>query len=209
MNAKAIFLFSIGLTFVGFSQLSGQSSEDLLYNDLASAQLVVRLPSQEKKMAAMEASLSDPEISASTRQTLRTRLDRVRVETSEYHQAIVKAFRAYFDALPVRFVYDTTRNAREAAFVDDRMEDHDPPPLAGSIIQLRFGRPLADAGNRPESMVLTDENLQDLGPPFPKPLIMTGISYGINKLLAPGIALEKLLEKRVKKLDRQLEGMMR
>ena len=53
-------------------------------------------------------------------------------------------------------------------------------------------------------MVLTDSQLRDLQRPFPKPVSMTGLDFGINKLLAPKIAFEKLLMKRVSRLDRKL-----
>jgi hypothetical protein len=58
-------------------------------------------------------------------------------------------------------------------------------------------------------MVLTDSQLRDLGTPFPKPVMMTGFGYGFNKLVAPEMAFEKLLEKRVKKLDRKLGALLR
>lgn len=209
MNVKAIFLFSAFLIFSGFFPLRGQSVTDSLYNELESVRLVVRLPSQEKKRNALQAKIADPGLTDQTRDYLSQQLEKVERETESQNKTIVAAFEAYFQALPVFFVYDTTHNPVEAIFLDSQLKAKEQAAVSSPLIQLRFGRPLADTGNRPESMVLTDSRLQDLDRPFPKPLIMTGIGYGINKLLAPDIAFRKLMEKRVKKLNRQLEELRR
>lgn len=209
MNAKAIFLFSLALTFIGFSPLQAQRPEDSLYYALGSAYLIVRLPSQENKMKAMEATIANPNNSETSRSRLQAQLEEVRTETQVKNRAIVHAFDRHFDALPVAFVYDTTHSPLQGAFLNEQLQETGTPEVGDVFIQLRFGRPVAYSGSRAESMVLTDSRLQDLGPPFPKPVMMTGFGYGFNKLMAPETAFEKLLEKRVKKLDRKLEVILR
>lgn len=209
MNAKAIFLFSLALTFIGISPVRAQSTEDSLYNALESAYLIVRLPSQEKKMQAMEATIADPRTSEAAKAKLQAQLESVRVETKVKNHAIVEAFDRYFNALPVVFVYDTTRNPLQTVYLNEQLKETEAPEIENSIIQLRFGRPVSYSGSGAESMVLTDSQLQDLGPPFPKPVMMTGFGYGFNKIIAPETAFEKLLEKRVKKLDRKLALILR
>jgi hypothetical protein len=208
MNAKAIFLLSLALTFIGFSPLTGQQPEDSLYRNLGSAHLIVRLPSHEKKIEAMTATLNDPALSDAARMRLQAQLETVKVEKDVKNRAIIKAFQEYFDALPVAFVYDTTHQPRRASFLNEQLEKTVTPELSDNLLQLRFGRPVSYAGSRAESMVLTDSRLQDLGAPFPKPVLMTGFGYGFNKLLAPETAFEKLLAKRVKKLDQKLEALI-
>lgn len=209
MNAKAIFLFSLSLIFIGFSPLQGQVLEDSLYNQLESVHLVVRLPSQAKKLKAMRATISNAELSESSRTRLQAQLERERMETKLRNQAIVEAFDRYFDVLPVVFVYDTTRNALQADYLNEELQAIDSEAIDAPIIQLRFGHPVAYAGSGAESMVLTDSQLRDLGTPFPKPVMMTGFGYGFNKLVAPEMAFEKLVEKRVKKLDRKMGALLR
>jgi hypothetical protein len=209
MNAKAIFLLSLALVFIGFSPLMGQSLEDSLYNQLESTHLVVRLPSQAKKLQAMRTTMADSELSESARTRLQTQLENERMETNLKNRAIIEAFERYFDVLPVVFVYDTTRNVLQADFLNEDLKAIDSEAIGGPFIQLRFGHPVLYSGSGAESMVLTDSQLRDLGTPFPKPVMMTGFGYGFNKLVAPEMAFEKLLEKRVKKLDRKLGALLR
>ncbi|PHN03110.1 hypothetical protein [Flavilitoribacter nigricans] len=207
MNAKAIFLFSLALVFIGFSPLRGQSLEDSLYNGLDRTILIVRLPSQEKKMQAIKATIADPELSESARARLQAQLESVQMETKLKNLAILEAFDENFDAMPIGFVYDTTRNVYRTDLLNRQLEVTESVDIPGKVIQLRFGRPVLYSGSRAESMVLTDSELTDLGHPFPKPVLMTGFGYGFNKILAPETAFEKLLEKRVKKLNRKLEEL--
>lgn len=209
MNAKAFFLLSLALTFLAISPVWGQRVEDSLYYDLASAYLVVRLPSQEKKVRAMQATIDDPATGESARTRLQAQVEQVRNETNVKNQAIIRAFDQYFTALPVVFVYDTTHHPRQAVFLNEQLKPAEPPELGTTLLQLRFGRPVSYSGSRAESMVLTDSHLQDLGSPFPKPVMMTGFGYGFNKIVAPEMAYDKLLEKRVQKLDRKLQQMIK
>lgn len=208
MNAKAIYLFFPGLIFPVFSLLWAQSPEDSLYRQLESAQLVVRLPSQEKKINALQTTIADTTLAETSRARLRAQLEKVRKETRDQNHLIVRAFQSYFGALPVSFVYDTTHHPKQAALLNDKLEVMEGREVDGPILQLRFGRPVQYSGSGAESMVLTDSRLRDLGPPFPKPVIMTGIGYGFNKIIAPETAFERLLEKRVQKLDRKLRQLL-
>lgn len=208
MNAKAIFLFSGLLLFSGFLPLCAQGPEAALLREIDAASLIVRLPSQQKKIAALQSSLEDPELSEASRERLEGLLATTTAETQEYNRTIVQVFTAYFKAMPLYFIYDTTHNPAQAVFIGKDLQSTPTPPLNGPLLQLRIGRPEVDAGNRPESLVLTDSALQELSAPFPKPLPLTSIGFGINKLLAPEIALVKMLERRVKKLDRQLGELL-
>lgn len=207
MNAKVLYLFSVLFLFTGIRPLSAQTVEDSLLRYREQTALIVRLPSQFRKIQAMENALVDPQLSSSARARLTGQLELVKQETEANNKAIVAAFREYFSTLPAYFIYDTTHNPLQTVFLDEQLNAGTNEPDGQQIIQLRFGRPRADAGNQAESMVLTDSHLRDLQRPFPKPLMMTGLDFGINKLLAPEIAFEKLLEKRIRKLDRKLSLM--
>ena len=204
MNAKLLHLFSVFFLFSGIHLLSAQTVEDSLLRYRNNTDLIVRLPSQFRKIQALEAASMNPGLSEPDRAALQHQLEKVKQETEDNNQAIVAAFQKYFAAMPTYFIYDTTHSPQQTVFLNDQLEAAEEKPTGDQLIQLRFGRPRADAGNQAESMVFTDSHLRDLQRPFPKPVAMTGIDFGINKLLAPEIAFEKLLEKRIKKLNRRL-----
>lgn len=193
--------------FGGIVISPAQTVEDSLLRYRDGTELIVRLPSQFKKIAALQATLTDPELSAQSRSRLQAQLEQVKEERQARNLATVAAFQQYFSAMPIYFVYDTTHHPLQTVYLNEQLEPTATGPIGKQIIQLRFGRPRADAGNQAESMVLADSQLQDLQRPFPKPVTMTGLDFGINKLLAPEIAFEKLIEKRVKKLNRKLAAV--
>lgn len=206
MNAKAIFLFFLLLLFAGASPLRAQTTADSLFRRFEGLNLIVRLPSQEKKMTALQQTIADPSLSDGARRRLEEQLAQTRSETAQRNRAIVRTFQEYFNAMPVFFVYDTTHQPQTATFLNDQLQPVSASP-GEQLIQLRFGRPQADAGNRPESMVLTDSRLRDLERPFPGPLVMGGLGYGLKKLLDPEAAFERVLQNRVIKLNRKLKAL--
>ncbi|MBX2876473.1 MAG: hypothetical protein KTR30_30415 [Saprospiraceae bacterium] len=207
MCGKTTLLFFLFLLGAILSPVMAQSDSSELFKHIEDCALVVRLPSYENKIKALQKTIGDPNINALSKKRLTLQLQEAQQEAVHKNKVIVRTFKEHFTVLPLFFIYDTTHQLTRTVYLDEELQSIQVESVSPYIVQARFGRPLADFGNRPESIVLTDSHLKDLKPPFPKALPMTSIGFGINKLLAPTQAFERLLAKRVKKLNSKFEEL--
>ena len=208
MRGKTNLFFLLFLFGTICSPIFAQSNSSELFKQLNDGALVVRLPSHEHKIKALQKTIADPDISPLAKKRLTLQLEQTQQEATHKNKVIVRTFQEYFTALPLYFIYDTTRHISRTTYLDEQLQSIQTRPTNTLIVQVRFGRPIADFGNRPESIVLTDSDLRDLKPPFPKALPMTSLGFGINKILTPTQAFERLLVKRVKKLNSKFRALI-
>lgn len=208
-NEYAALLFSLLLFFGLIPGLTAQEEHPEPAIVPGETVLLVRLPVQAKQQAAMQAVLDDPQTSEKTRRRLSKRLADLRREQEQQHATIIAAFDQYFDALPVYFIPDSTHTPSRAAWLNARGQlVDDNATHQRPFIQLRFGRPRSGSGSRPEAMVLTDDALQELEDPYPRPIQLWTFGYALNRLLSPESAFEQLMRTRVTKLNEKFRQLL-
>ncbi len=69
----------------------------------------------------------------------------------------------------------------------------------------RLGRTDPSNTTAAESIILMDQNLNDLTNPFPNSVKINSLGYALNRLLIPNEAFKKRIDKVVIRLNKKLE----
>jgi hypothetical protein len=171
--------------------------------------LIVELPTNARKIAAMQEVLATGDLTAQNRSRLEDRLTTTIQETEEQAALIVNIFSTAYDIGPLYFMPDTAlvllKEQVPSGYFYDQDRNIDPSiTLPDDFVLLRMGYANAATGSGAEAMILTDSNLAPLQPPFPDAITFNNIGYLFNKMLSPGIAERKRLEAAVNSLVRKL-----
>ncbi len=179
--------------------------------DLEEGVLVLRLPSNAKKIKAMQDMLSS-DISQKDKDRIKKQVNSIKEQTRQENQAYAKAFAENFNFAPVYIIYDTSTTALLSGAAGEYLLNTDMEPVSSSkiagkpILIARLGRTNRSNTSGAEAIILMDTNLDDLTNPFPYAARINSLGYAFNRLLIPDEeAFAKRLTKVVSKLDRNLQ----
>lgn len=215
------FLFTLFLgLFLGTGQLSAQVVDKPLSPAVLAAikhtaalkagGLVVRLPSNIRKLAAMRAVLDTAVMDEQNRARLSRSIAATEAETRQQNLEIMTAFKQAYRLTPVVFVYDTAsvqiRAGQRSGFVlTDKLELNAAASIpAGPFMSVRVG--YSDPGDfsGAEGLIVGDAALTDVSGPFPAAVSFSNIGYLFGGWLNPSSASQKRYTRAVQKLSRKL-----
>lgn len=170
--------------------------------------LIVELPTNARKIAAMQEVLAKGDLTAQNFSRLEARLAETIAETQEQAALIVNIFSTTYNIGPLYFIPDTAfvqlkEEVVTGYFYDQELNIDPNITLPDDFVLLRIGYADVATGSGAEAMILTDSNLAPLQPPFPDAITFNNVGYLFNKLLAPDIAERKRLEAAVNSLTRK------
>ena len=172
--------------------------------------LVVRLPSNSKKMAALQALIDGGKLKKATLKRTQEQLESTKYTTKLFSETMIRAFEAYYQFSDVLFMYDTAATQLKGGqlsgfFLNDSLEV---APSAGlkdtSFLVLRFGLTRSSRGQSIEAAVLMDRQMDDMLPPFPYYVKMNNFSSIMGTLFPKTNQFERSLGKAVRRLNAQL-----
>ena len=168
-------LFTL-LLFAAAPPAVAQSAEERAeeaIQELKESTLLVRLPSRQRKIDAMEQVLSGYAPDDKRRPRMERLLQETREEAATFNRNMVTAFRDSFDFAKVRFFYDYDTpklKAGEAAgiFLNERLKADPSISLPGEpYFILGFGQTQKDYSDGLEAMFIMDEEFERMVAPFP------------------------------------------
>lgn len=170
--------------------------------------LVVRLPSQSKKIKAL-AELSEKNgTSDQERERIKAQLETTKAEARAEALIIQASFSNYFDYVPVLFMYDNasaklTKGERTGFFLDKNLElsdvvlDQEP----FYILDIGYTDPANSA--RSFSFIIKDQSYEPLAAPFPYAQRINTPALAFDQLLGRN-SMEKYYRKAVIRLNKRL-----
>lgn len=168
-------LFTL-LLFAGLPSVAAQSAEERAeeaIKRLKEGTLLVRLPSRQRKIDAMEEVLSGYAPDDKRRARMERLLQETRVEAATFNRNMMTAFRDSFDFAEVRFFYDYNTpklKAGESAglFLNETLRADPSIQLPdGSYYILGFGQTHKEYSDGLEAMFIMSSDFERMGPPFP------------------------------------------
>lgn len=205
----------LSLVCQGFSQdrqaekrAQAELAEQVAYT-LQTDGLIVQIPTNARKIEAMQEVLNNGDLTAQNYSRLADRLATTIEETRQQAKLIIEAFANGYAIGPVYFIPDTSlvqlKEEHTSGYFYDQELNIDPSiTLPDDFVLLRMGYVNAATGSGAEAMMLTRSDLSPLQPPFPDAVTFNNVGYLFNKLLAPDIAERKRLEAAVNTLVRKL-----
>lgn len=178
--------------------------------------LIVRIPTNARKIAGMREVLVDGKLSEVNRGRLKERLATTIAETEQQAKLITKIFRETYNIGPVYFIPDTAlvllkEEQASGYFYNENLEIDPEITLPDDFVLLRIGYVDVATGSGAEALILTYSDLLPLQPPFPDAVTFNNMGYLFNKMLAPDIAerkrFEAVINKLTKRLHTALEGV--
>lgn len=125
------------------------------------------------KLRAMREARESPTASSAQRERLDTLIARTEREVEQHQRNMVKAFSEAYDFSEVRFAYDFHyRRIQDGDFEGILLDTTRQPDPALQIQKqpvyvLRFGNTQPSGSSGIEGMIIMDNNMMDLEPPFP------------------------------------------
>lgn len=170
-----LLLAALPLTTAAYGQTSDAPFEDPVaaIKALREGTLLVRLPSSQRKIAALEESLAKEETGTARAKWLRKELEATRSETQSFNENMHQAFREAYGFSDLRFTYDYATPELKAGRFKGNLLDEDLEPSAEvemgelPVFILSFGRTSKEYSDGVEAMVILGEQLKSPPPPFP------------------------------------------
>lgn len=216
---KALILLlccSFMVPFFAFSQTERLDNDtraemaEAAVNALKSGGLVVRLPTNAKKIGGMEEVLNRGDLSPQNKARLRERLNSTISETQRNNLMLIQALREQYKLGPLYFIPDTAysllqQEVNTGFFYNDQLE-LDPNIIQpnGDLLIMRIGYTDASKSARAEAFILSNIAMEDLVAPFPGAITFDNLGLMFNKMLAPEIAERKRIEGAVRRLVKKL-----
>ncbi|GJM33105.1 MAG: hypothetical protein DHS20C18_21060 [Saprospiraceae bacterium] len=178
--------------------------------ELQKGVLILRLPSESKKIKAMQQVLAK-DINDADRTRLEKQIESTRLKNEQENRLVVDAFDNYFSFVPIYVIYDTATIALLEGRSGDYLLDTKLNPISLDTIRgksfyiARLGSTDQANTTGAESIIIMDKNLNDLQSPFPYAIKLHSLGYTLNTLLIPKEAFEKRMEKVASKLNKNLE----
>lgn len=172
--------------------------------------LLVRLPSNHRKMQELERLLDEPSLDERRRKQLRTRLESLREDTRSFARTLRDAFLERYDFSDVLFLYDTVswqtvQRHPAGYFLDSNLQPD--PTLArphDRYLFARMGHTNPEGGQGIEALVISDAQLKDLQSPFPYYSMVNTLGAVFDTVLGSPKARRKHTFKMVARLNKQL-----
>ena len=189
-STKVLFL----MMFLLFStNLSFSQEEETLSNKerkaealeqikkLHSGTLVVRLPSNAKKIAALQGLIDRGKLKKKAQRRTVEKLETTKKSTRSFNLTMMQALKENYHFSELLFIYDTAsvalKNGQyEGIFLNDSLAiDPDIELKNDTFLGLRFGNTKSEDGQSIDAMVVMNRQLKDLSPPFPYYVRMNNI----------------------------------
>lgn len=173
--------------------------------------LIVRLTSNHRKTEAYKEMLMNPDIKPGEKKRLTQLLEETETKTPDRNQSIIQIFKEEFKLCPVYFMYDTSsqqllKGVRKGIFLNERLEidpsvaiDH----LPFLVLKIAFTDPSTTA--RAEAMILMDEKMEELRPPFPYAFSLNNAGFAFTYITSKDRQFEKHFRKRVIIMNKRLK----
>ncbi len=164
------------LLFASVGPAASQSAEkraEEAIRDLKGGTLLIRLPSRQRKIDAMEQVLSGYGPDDKGRARMEKLLRQTRQEAAAFNRHMVAAFRDSFDFAKVRFFYDYDTPKLQAGetagvFLNEELKADPSISLPGGpYYVLGFGQTQKDYSDGLEAMYIMDSEFERMMPPFP------------------------------------------
>lgn len=179
--------------------------------ELHEGTLLVRIPTQHKKIAALEALLQNDQLPTANRQRLEDQLETTRQEARNFAHYVIEAFDTAYDFSKVLFMYDTDMAALQSSspggFFLNREGKADTSIVLDqpNFYLLRFGFSTGEATSHTDAMIIADASIQDLQKPFPYEVRLTDFIATVGQLLPAPEQEKKDIIRSVAKLNRNLQ----
>lgn len=170
--------------------------------------LVVRLPSQSKKLSALADLAQKDEISAQERERAKLQWESTKADARAEAVIIQASFSNYFDYAPVLFMYDNassklTKGERTGFFLDKDLEISDAVLDEDPFFVLDVGYTDPSNSARSFSFIIKDHSYQSLPAPFPYAQRINTPALAFDQLLGRN-SMEKYYRKAVIRLNKRL-----
>ena len=188
-------------------QMSGNDAAASL-QQLKQSVLVVRLPSQAKKLEALADLAENEAASAEERTRAKMRWEATQAEAKAEAMIIQSAFNNYFDYAPVLYMYDTatsqlTTGNRSGFFLDDKLAPSTAVLEASPYFILDVGYTDPSNSARSFALIIKDQSYQPLPAPFPYAQRINTPALAFDQLLGRN-SMEKYYRKAVIRLNKKL-----
>ena len=201
----------ITLVLLWGSSLDGQTAENDAVSSLQQLRqsvLVVRLPSQSKKLEALAALAENEAASAEERARAKAQWETTQSDAKAEAMIIQAAFRNYFDYAPVLFMYDAataqlTKGNRSGFFLDKNLGLSTEVLAATPFFILDVGFTDPSNSARSFAFIIKDESYQALPSPFPYAQRINTPGIVFDQLLGRN-SMEKYYRKAVIRLNKKL-----
>lgn len=170
--------------------------------------LVVRLPSQSKKLSALADLAEKAETSAQERERAKAQYELTQAEAKAEATIIQASFRNYFNYTPVLFMYDysspkLTKGERTGFFLDKNLEVSDAILDKEPFFILDVGYTNPSNSSRSFSFIIKDQSYETLPAPFPYAQRINTPALAFDQLLGRN-SMEKYYRKAVIRLNKRL-----
>lgn len=170
--------------------------------------LVVRLPSQSKKLSALAALIEKEGLSAQERERAKLQWESTKVEAKAEALIIQSSFSNYFDYTPVLFMFDNastklTKGERTGFFLDKNLDISDAVLEKEAFFILDVGYTDPSNSARSFSFIIKDQSYQALPAPFPYAQRINTPALAFDQLLGRN-SMEKYYRKAVVRLNKRL-----
>lgn len=170
--------------------------------------LVVYVPTDTRKIAAMQDLIDNGDLTEANRSRLKERLSSTIAETKAQAKHIQAAFKEYYEIGPVYFLPDTSlvklnQGQRSGLAYNANLEIDPSITLPNNFVLVRAGYLDPATTTGAEGLILTDSAGRPLVKPFPSGVAFNNLGYLFNSILAKEIADRKRWEAVVKSLNRR------
>jgi|AntRauTorckE5430_2_1112549.scaffolds.fasta_scaffold04946_5 hypothetical protein len=141
--------------------------------DLRGGTLIIRLPSNQRKMTALQDALENDDNAERREKWLQKELQATREETKVFNNNMYQAIREAYNFSDIRFTYDYFTPELKAGQFRGHLLNADLKPDTSIALDrkpvfiLSFGRTSKDYSDGVEAMVILGEQLKSPPPPFP------------------------------------------
>ncbi|MCB0568565.1 MAG: hypothetical protein KDC66_02325 [Phaeodactylibacter sp.] len=152
---------------------SAQSRAVESINQLKAGTLLVRLPSQQAKIDAMQQVMASSNTSEAARDRLKSQIETTITNQRVFNLNMVQAFQEAYDFSKALFFYDTNTSRLKSGdqsgiFLDNNLEaDPSIRPGDGPFFILHFGSTSSETSDGVEAMIILDSQFERLEKPFP------------------------------------------
>ncbi|NRB51478.1 MAG: hypothetical protein HRU41_27650 [Saprospiraceae bacterium] len=170
--------------------------------------LVVRLPSQSKKLSALADLAAKAETSPQERERAKAQYELTQAEAKAEATIIQASFSNYFNYAPVLFMYDyssskLTKGERTGFFLDKNLEVSDAVLDKDPFFILDVGYTDPSNSSRSFSFIIKDQSYETLPAPFPYAQRINTPALAFDQLLGRN-SMEKYYRKAVIRLNKRL-----
>ena len=175
---------------------------------LKEATLVVRLRSKNRKLMALEKAAQKDGLTPKQKKNWEKKIQHTIMERDSFNLSLMRKLNAYYNFSKIAFMYDTATTEFKSGvykgYLLDKQLDVDPSiAIEGPVYMLRIGYLNASDYSGRESLIIADQNVEDLEHPFPFSIGVTGVGNFLNALFSPR-SFEMVSSKTVKKFNKRL-----